>query len=81
MLLIYLLWFLFSLHVALECLRIMFYRRTVLVVLLVIFWIFSKFKLNLIPQHDKGRIQTENGSVETLYAPKKMSPKMKKRKG
>ena len=28
----------------------------------------------------QGRIQTENGSVQTLWAPKKMSPKMKKRK-
>ena len=28
----------------------------------------------------QGRIQTENGSVQMLWAPKKMSPKMKKRK-
>ena len=66
MLLIYLLWFLFSLHVTLECLRIMFYIRTLLVVLVIIFWIFSKFKLNLIPQHNQGRIQIENGIVQTL---------------
>ena len=28
----------------------------------------------------QGQIQTENGSVQTLWAPEKMSPKMKKRK-
>ena len=28
----------------------------------------------------QGRVQTENGSVQTLWAPKKMSPKIKKRK-
>ena len=28
----------------------------------------------------QGRVQTENGSVKTLWAPKKMSPKIKKRK-
>ena len=28
----------------------------------------------------QGGIQTENGTVQTLWAPKKISPKMKKRK-
>ena len=63
MLLIYLLCFLFSFHVTLECLRIMFYIRTLLVALVIIFCNFSKFfkffnfvKLNLISQDIKQNL-------------------------
>ena len=31
-------------------------------------------------QWRQGRIRTENGNVHMLWAPKKMSPKLKKRK-
>ena len=36
--------------------------------------------LQQVTKRSKGGIPTENGSVQTLWAPKKISPKMKKRK-